>query len=249
MKAMMWLAADGYYQVSGKIKMNKYFFIGCIFCFVLLSCKKQDDTIDTGLEYYPIDTGKYYIYQVQLTTFNSNSGTVDTTITNYQLKEYYHGTISSSDELLYRIERYTRTSDTAQWPAQPDSGVWTVASNNNMIIRTENNQPFVKMEFPVQANNQWNGNLFNTLGQVNYVMYPVNNPYTLGDTTYPYTLTVTQSNEQSLIDKDYQIEVYAKGTGLIYKHDEVVEYDQSNIGEYLISSGTIYDKKLFSYGP
>jgi len=229
--------------------MNKYFLVSCLFCFVLLSCKKQDDTIDLGLEYYPIDTGSSYIYQVQLITY-SITGTVDTM--NYQLKEYYHGTIQSSDELLYRIERYTRTSDTAQWPAQPDSGVWTVALNNNMAIRTENNQPYIKMEFPVQANKQWNGNLFNTGGADSYVMYPVNYPYILADTTYPNTLTITQSNEQSLIDKDYQIEVYAKGTGLVYKYDEVVEYEQNDtieIGEYIINTGTIYKKTLISYVP
>lgn len=243
------MAEDGYCQVSGRIEMNKYLLLFCL-CFIfLLSCKKQDDTIDTGTEYYPIDTGRYYIYQVQLITYNV-IGTIDTM--NYQLKEYYHGTIQSSDELLYRVERYTRSSDTAQWPAQPDSGVWTVASNSNMIIRTENNQPYVKLEFPVQASKQWNGNLYNTFGLDNYVMYPVNAPYTIpGDTTYPTTLTVTEGNEQSLVDQDYRVEVYAKEIGLIYQYASIVEYlqDSTNIGKYIISSGVIYSKKLSSYGP
>jgi len=227
--------------------MNKYFVLIVISVVLILSCRKHTDTIDIGTGYYPIDTGRYYIYQIQQINYTVTDTIGDTL--NYQLKEYYHNTISSSGELLYRIERYTRSSDTVQWPSQPDSGVFTVTLNNNLVIRTENNQPFVKMEFPVQANKQWNGNSYNTLGQDNYVMYPVNNPYNIGSTTYQNTLTVTQSNEQSLVDKDYRIEVYAKGIGLIYQYDEVVQYDQGQIGLYIISSGVIYNKKLVSYGP
>ncbi len=241
---------DGYYQVSDKTKMNKYFLLlGFLIILLLVSCKKKYDTVDLGLDYYPIDTGKYYIYNVQLITYvvTNTPGQGDTI--NYQLKEYYHGTIQSSDETLYRIERYTRTSDTAQWPAQPDSGVWTVTTKNNTVIRTENNQPYVKLVFPVQSGQQWNGNSYNNLGADNYVMYPVNNPYTVGDTTYKTTLTVTQANEQSLVDKNYRIEVYAKEIGLVYQHEEVLLYDQDSIGTYTISSGSKYDKKLISHGP
>lgn len=226
------------------MKTKLYFFL-FLFSLFILSCNKKSEPEVFDYDYYPLSTGNYYIYSVSTTVI----GPTGTAKDSFQLKEVIADTFHFNDVVKYRIERFLRKKESDQWPSQPDS-VWTVYSDKIKAVRTENNYSFIKMVWPMKENTQWNGNGLNILKAQTYTAKNIHKPYFFDDQNFPQTITVVQSDEESKIDKDYEIEVYAKNIGLVYKISEVYEYDEKFLGtnQVVIKSGKKYLQKLITYG-
>jgi hypothetical protein len=198
-----------------------------------------------GYDYYPLDTGRYVIYDVIDTSYTGS----DTVISNYQLKEILEDTLHFGGQVWYRVFRFKRNTSADAWPSQPDS-VWSVCNTGQQIVKDENNNKYIKLSFPLENNKEWDGNAQNVNLEDDYKLKSVGKSFTFDSSTYPSTVTVEQGNLTTFISKDSRIEVYAKDIGLVYKKWEVLAYkqDAQNITLYKIDFGKKYYLKAVSYG-
>ena len=203
-------------------------------CLTLLvcvhSCKLQSidpETVDLGHDYYPLEIGRYIIYNQHDTIYNSVT-VVDTT---YHVKEVIHDSYKEGTEEKFIVYHYAKKTTDTVWPIQPDS-VWTVVNTNNQLIRTESNIDYIKLVFPVKEGKAWNGNAKNPAGEFTssdkfYRMTDLNKPYTINGMVYPNTLKMTIANQSDeIVSMDIRYDIYAKGIGFVKKDYTVYYYKQ-----------------------
>jgi hypothetical protein len=182
---------------------------------VFAGCHKDSDlpAEDMGYGYFPANTGHWVTYLVDSTAWDDFNDTVY--YYNYQIKEVIESEFMDNEgRNTLRIERYKRLTDTNAWIIKD---VWFANLTSSTAERVEENERFVKLIFPVREGEQWNGNVYNTLGEENYTFTDVHSPYSVSQFFFDSSLTVKQFDEQNLIMRRQSIEVYAKDIGLIYK--------------------------------
>jgi hypothetical protein len=219
------------------IKTGKIFFL----LIVLFSCKKeQEPAFDFGYEYFPLDSGRFVIYNVDSIVYDDFTGTIDTF--KYQLKEITTAFFYDLEKRpAYKVERYKRLNDTLPWEIKD---VWAASRNSITAERTEENITYVKLYFPVKQGNYWNGNARNTLEPASYEYATVGTGNSFGGHSFTSTLKVIQLNKKNLIEDQYAEEVYARSIGMIYKRYKNVKTEVS--GE--IISGVDYSFTVNAYG-
>jgi len=232
--------------------LNRY---ACLFglvtalSFILLSCHK-DTTTDqffTGKSYFPLKTGSEIIYQITEINIDKASAIYDTTV--YQIKERVDSLFTdASGKPAYRLERYWRIDTTAQWVIKD---VWETQTNELNAQKVEENIRYIKLVFPAETGQVWDGNAYNDLDAQDYQILTANIPGTINNLPFDSVLTVEQQNEESLISKKYAVEKFANGIGLVYK--EITDlYSQSMIGsgipiEQRVDEGTVYKQEVVAY--
>ncbi len=222
--------------------------------FFIFSCKKDDkisDIKNIDYSYYPLKTGNYIIYDVTEINIDKAIGIYDTT--KYQLKEYVESKFTGSNgKTQYRIERYKRKNDTIPWTI---SDVWAIYFLDNKLVKVEENIPIIKINFPVKKDKSWDGNKLNTLDSTLFTITDINIPDTVNSICFDSVLTVTISDNESLINKKLIYNKYAKNIGLIYKVNIDINSQPDNGNpiditipiEERITTGTIYKQKIISY--
>jgi hypothetical protein len=232
--------------------MNRIFLFLIVVSIVVSSChQKHTDVGPTvlGLDYYPLDSGRFWVYSIHQTIFNSV-----TTDTTFQMKEVIYDTMHFANNIIYQLYRFYRSDSTVPWPAQPDS-VWTLTSNNYELDIKENDVEFVRLAFPLSNNQTWNGNARNIGNAQQYSI--INFGTSFSDTissslinTYAQTCTVQEANNSSIVGVDSRKRIYAKGIGLVYRKYTTLNYDtqQGNIGQFIITFSNITEQKLLDYG-
>lgn len=230
----------------------------------LSSCKKDpdDDTsIDMGYDYYPYAIGDWAIYAVD--SINYNDFTTPTTIDtfSYQIKELYAETFTDNEgRISYKIERYKRDNDSAQWAL---SDIWYFTPTATRIERVEENVRYEPLIFPVIQGVEWDLNTFNSYNvydvwygedsefNIDVEYTNVGKPYTSPDLLITYDSTATVFYEYSTaISYEYYKAIYAKDVGLVYK--QMIYYYSETVDSRPISErvtyGVSYTQQLLSYG-
>ncbi|MCU0430064.1 MAG: hypothetical protein MUF42_08845 [Cytophagaceae bacterium] len=214
---------------------------------LLFSCKKKkEEVVNDDYQFYPLQQGSWYIYQVDVTKYQ---GTPQGKDSSYQLKEVLTEPLTVNDETRYQVYRYYRSNETEAWDDQPDS-VWTVFLRGNQLVRSEDNERFVKLSFPIEVDKSWNGNSMNTKGEEIYRYQNVRRSFKSVSNSFASTVTVMHADEDDIIQKDKRWEVFAKDIGLVHKEKAMYKYDQSsgNIGKRIINVGEYYKQYLIEYG-
>lgn len=226
--------------------MNRYF----TFCLLLLAaCSEstvEPDFQRTGEEYFPLEVGRYGIYNVESITFDI-LGNIDTAI--FQLKsEVVDSFASQSGDITYIIHRHTRNTENDPWEFQR---AWSAYINSNQAVMIEENIPYLKITFPVENDRQWDGNKLNTLEQDDYVLDSLGSAYITPNDTIDNTLTVIQSDNQDfIIQQDKRVEIYGLDIGLVYQQSLLLNYcaEPDCIGLEEVESGFSYTQELVEYG-
>lgn len=240
-------------------KKNIYQFlpaIALVISSLFFACQKDNSaasTIDIGYGYAPDKIGFYIVYDCDSIVYNSFTKKIDTF--KFQTKEVIESNYTdNADRPTQRIERYRKNySKTIPYSAMAWTlkDVWAANKTNKSFERVEENERFVKLTFPVDKNNTWNGNAFNTMGEWNYKYVDAHVKRTLAGTNFDSTTQVVQINKETLIDKKYYVEIYAKNVGMIYKEIVDVKSDSITSKPLLqrVSSGIINYKAIVnSYG-
>ena len=211
--------------------------------FFIVSCKKDNKVppLNYGYNYFPNNVGHYVIYNVDSMVINSFTSTTDTFL--FQIKEVIDSIFTDgSNRPTQRIVRYKRANDTSKWLLEK---VWSANLTATDAEKVEDNIRYVRLVFPPNLNASWNGNKYNTNGDMEYQYTSVDAPLTLNSINFDSTLTVLQLSNHNGIQNQHYEEQYARNIGLIYK--EITDETSSTIfGPY--TSGVIYTETYVSSG-
>lgn len=200
-----------------------------VLCFT--ACETPEPELiapDYPYEYFPTDSGRYCIYQVDSIVYNE---TFANDTSSWQVKEMVTDTFYDAEgRLNYTIERSRRLSAADAWEIMD---VWHAAYVNGNVEKVENNLRFIKLAHPVMNGIQWDGNAYlgglddipfdyecNRLSYYegwDYQYQAVAESFSVNEMQFPNTVTVIQQGDSNLIWYDYAKEVFAEDVGLIYK--------------------------------
>ncbi len=142
--------------------------------------------------------------------------------------------MDASNQTAYAIIRSVRADENSPWILKD---IWSANLTDHTAEKVEENLRFIKLDFPVLLNKTWKGNsLINTdssllyLKDWDYEYTEVNTIITVDTMQFDSVVTVTQLNEQNVIQKMIFVEKYARSIGLIYKEQQNIE---TQPGQYL----------------
>lgn len=229
-----------------KIK-NTYLSIVVLLAF-LIACKK-DSIIpaDESEKYFPLQVGRYTIFDVDSIHFNEVTMLSDTT--HFQIMEKVMSMSGdSSSGFVYSIYRYRRMNDTLGWD---ETDQWSATINSGRAEKVEENLRFIKMVFPIRENTKWQGNKFiDTVGGLDkyygwvYEYKDINQAKQINNYILDSTVTVTEQDDENLIEKDFEQEIYAKNIGLVYRIKEHVSKQNTSTTWDHPEKGTILIMKV-----
>jgi hypothetical protein len=209
-------------------------FIAGIFLFT--GCAKQTTKLNLPLpsDYYPLETGHVFTYRLDSTVIFYTGTSL--TVHSYLAKDSIADTIrDNQNRLSYRVYRFiTDTLAVNEW--QPIATYYITPIDHGIEVMDENNLRFIKLKEPIQNDFSWPGNSYidtksagspyQYLDGWNYTYQNAGQPFTVLNGVLNNTITVLQQDETSppgdfdpnnYQQRNYSVEVYAQGIGLVYK--------------------------------
>lgn len=211
---------------------------------ILGGCSKQTDTYITDplTDYYlNLEPGKYIRYRLDSTLY-IDFGQRDTVI-SYEAKDVVDAAIEDNlGRSGWRINRFLRPVGSNEEGAWDQRLTYFVFPTREKLEVIENNLRFIKLTTPIKEGYTWHGNVhlpdhpFESfygilsdagLQQWDYTYQDNNTIETINGINYDSAFTVHQVDEEeytpALDFKNYWVEKYAKGVGLVYK--EVIMWE------------------------
>lgn len=214
---------------------------------VFVACNKENEIpadveFATDKQYFPLQTDKALIYKVTEINIDKPSDYYDTAV--YYLRERTDiPFIDNEGDTAYRIERF-KSQTTSNWKI---SDVWEAKLTTYTAEKVEENQRFIKIKFPFVIGKYWNGNLKNELPEKNSTITSLSTRYANGNIKLDSCLSITRDSSLSQISKIYDVEIYARNIGLVYKEITDINSQEVVYGvpiENRIYRGTIYYQEL-----
>lgn len=223
----------------------------------LFSCnkKKEEQFTDLGYEYYPITLGKYIVYDVDSTVYDDFSG--DTTYYKFRVKEKIEETYTDNEgQPAYKLVRYVKwynplvIYDNMPWVIRD---VWSLNKTTTAVEVVEENVRYIKLTFPVKEERTWKGNSKNILQDWDYKYLSIDKSEIINTLSFDNVLTVEQKDDKlkNMVHREYYVEKYAKGVGLVSKEIKDLFSGTIQIGipvEQRIEKGIVYKQTIVSYG-
>ena len=201
-------------------------------------CSKKDTAQSEPVQdYLNLQVGKYIVYRLDSTLW-INFGQQDTVI-SYQAKDIVDGTVTDAlGRPGVRIVRYLRGLNSTNENDWEPKLTYFVIPTTQTVEMIENNLRFVKLNDPLWDGHTWRGNgflptdcysqfAFSNDGNMidwDYTYEEVGSALHIGNTDYDNTITVLQADEEDNVNdptsigwKNYWVEKYQKGLGLVYK--------------------------------
>lgn len=211
---------------------------GLVLAGSLAGCK--DATVpapETGIDYYPLAVGNYWIYAVTDSAWSQATQGVPSvaTASTYRVKETIKAIAADAAGLLtYQLFRAKLAPGATSYR---DDSVFTVRASAQAVVLNHGNTPSVELVFPVKEGSVWNLNVFsngadNIITDTTRKYVRVGKPFTTPTSggsaakTYPVTLTTVDIGavvEKSLIKRKSYQQVFAKGIGPVYRRRDYFE--------------------------
>ena len=212
-----------------------------LFSFLLGSCgKNETETLpDLAKEYFPLQIGKTLFYDIDTIQFDPQpNAPVKIDTFRWQVKETFVDTFRDVTGVLnYKVERSERPrGSSSNYEVRK---IFTSALSQNEALRTEDNLKFVKMPRFVGEKTTWDGNVYCDQSLVievageriglfskkwNYGVVTIGKAEKVGTKDFTDIITIlAQSDVNILTEKRYNLEKYAKGVGLVYKEQQVLD--------------------------
>ncbi|MBL7815333.1 MAG: hypothetical protein JNL70_09990 [Saprospiraceae bacterium] len=238
------------------------------FCLLFTFCGKNETESlpDLAKEYYPLQIGKTLIYNIDTILYDPQpGGLVKIDTFRWQVKEVFKDTFKDLLGLVtYRIERSERAlGDTRDFVIKK---IFTAALTDNEAVRTEDNLKFIKFPRYFGEKTIWDGNVYCDQSLIievagermglfskkwNYEVLTYAKAEKIGTKDFTDILTVrAQSDTRILTERRYNLEKYAKGVGLVYKEQHILDtqkLDASIAWEKKAEKGYIVKQTIVSF--
>ncbi|HVX51108.1 MAG TPA: hypothetical protein VHB48_13165 [Chitinophagaceae bacterium] len=200
------------------------------------SCKKQTEQLPLPAlaDYTALQTGKVLVYRLDST--NIDQSATQLVVTSYLVKDSIASTFTdNAGRLSYTIYRFI-TDTLSKGPWQPLLTYYVTPGKNTVETVDDKNLRYISLTEPVTDGFSWNGNSYidtrsatseyQFMDGWNYTYQNINQPYTTLKGDIDSTITVLQVDDTSppgefdpgtYQQRNYSLEVYGKGTGLVYK--------------------------------
>lgn len=179
---------------------------------VASGCKKNKEEIeiDLGYDYYPNKVGTYIEYEVDSIHYGVDIDTVHF----YLREELVNEFVDQQNQLAVRVHRYKKFNMADEWELKD---VWVQKTTPTSAERVEENIRYVRMVFPINDEQRWDGNAYNTDNEWEHQYVTIDKSLAMSGFTFSKTLSIRQRNSINLIDQEKASEIYAKNVGLISK--------------------------------
>lgn len=229
--------------------MRAHYYLAILASLLFLSCKKETEEFKTDAvsDYLLMKPGKYITYRIDSMVTNRGAAFVTR---SYQEKNLVDALITDNlGRSSYRIFRYLR--DTAGISPWQPAGSYFITPMNNTAEVVENNLRFLKLAGPIRENNSWKGNRYlptdlyasydldgNGIEDWDYTYASAGVGVTLNGKQYNNVVTVEQvddglnapvTNFGEYGFRNYSVERYAKGVGLIFQEYIIWQYQPTNV--------------------
>jgi hypothetical protein len=216
-----------------------------ILAFALASCEPSanDIPVPKGAEYFPLKTGAYAIYDVDSIHVYQNVESQYLFQLRIEVKDSFANGAGSTS---FVIMRQRRGSPSEAWTPAGTGSAWT---DDRSAVTVEDNQRFVKLQFPINVGNEWDGNQLNNEQGDDDCGGEACDRYEVTEVD-PDVVVVQSDVEDTVVKYDVRKEVYGKDIGLIYKEMTVLEYctSQNCLGNQFVDQGVKYRQTLIEHG-
>ena len=182
------------------------------------SCNKPTVELPKTLnakDYFPMDTGMYWIYDVVKIEIDAPIDKFDTSV--FEIKML--SKTFDVDLQHYEFWRFSRADSTSSWE---NYDIVTVNSDELTIQWVENNLRFVKLTNPIVEHKNWDGNIYNILESWNYNYSDLERIFDNEYLSINNTVKVNQRDLVNILQSERAWEIYGKDIGLVYKYVEVL---------------------------
>jgi hypothetical protein len=204
------------------------------------SCKKESITAEdpeNGIEYFPIQEGKFISYTVDSTLYDDR-GLTKVNTSSFIKMEIGKLLQETGDSKKYILNKYWKRESSSTWIL---TDVETITSKNSEIVVSEENLPIVKMIFPNNVGKTWKSTrLFDeniesfVLGETikvyqgwNSEVIDKKSDLKVNNKEYNNVLEVIHANDKSSVNNlRFVKEFYAPNLGLIKREMKI--YDTNN---------------------
>ncbi len=201
-----------------KQKRNIFLLLMSLTALTWFSCKKEKVEVPAlSYNYFPTETGKYIIYDVDSIYHSETDNNNDDSVFSYhfQIKDRIDSSFVDLEGRINQVLlRYHRYNDTLPWQL---TEVWTQYLSATSAYLTEDNIKYHKLSFPINSTISWNGNDSNTEEEEIYYYDYYHESDVLNGLSFDSTLSVIQIDENNFVETIYGNEKYAAGVGMIYK--------------------------------
>lgn len=206
-------------------------------------CQKTTDPEPADTDYFPLQTGDYWVYQVRQETYSLTNPVAKQ---SFQIQRKIGSSFTRNGQLFFQIEESTRKTEQSAWQV---SAIRTVYKTLSEVVSLTDNVPALTLIFPIAAATSWNINTYNARPDTLLQYKDSGRSLTLGKRTFERTVSVVGDNDSTLVGQETYRRVYAPAIGLIYREDASLAFCQSTpacIGKGIISSGTKQKWELVS---
>lgn len=233
-----------------KLKSTCFFLL-----LIVISCDPVEQMVrPTDEAYYPIEVGRYWIYDVVNVTYGAQSMIENRFEQKIAVVDSFQ---VSTGEITYVFHLSERPDQQSSWQYM---NTWSARIDPVQLLVTEGTTTFVKLTFPISKGKSWNGNAFNTLGGSElcddarcdlYEITEVETDFSTAFESYGEAVVVTQNDDvDAIVGNDIRKEVFVRNVGLVYKLSEIIEYCTQGgcVGQKQIIAGTYWEQQLMSHG-
>lgn len=214
-------------------KSLSFILFATLLTLVYVSCKKADEVpapLGPTSEYFPLERGKYVIYNVDSTRWDDTFCVVVKRA--YQIMHTVADTFTDDKgRLSYRINTRIRRKVTDPWVVQDVIYATNTGANLEVVYA---NLRFIKLAFPIVHGYAWKGNSlipsddpdFAYFGNWDYTYNKVNELYSTGEVEYKNTVEVSHVDKatnspdvfpNAPASRTFSREVYASGVGMVFR--------------------------------
>jgi hypothetical protein len=220
------------------------FIVISIFCSCGEDTKIEPTQFVNGSEYFPIDVGTEWTYQVDSIHYNSFNTQKPADTFHFWVKETVAEKLPfDSDFETARVERLVSLDSGKSWKFDRS---FQLSKSDIHAVKTDWGNRILKLAFPITKNQEWNVNAYNIQEKISGFYEQLFKTIPVKDSIYTAAVSVNLRSVKNLIRTDTDTECYAPKFGMILKERHDLTYkdlEQTQVDGYKVKYSLLLFQK------